>query len=83
MTKHFSLSVLAILASFSVSAATLDVHGEIKVNGTTVIDAQGNLIQDKSDLIDLIDYFDAKPNSVVKLNKINAKKKQNFSFYFQ
>ncbi|MCD9509954.1 hypothetical protein [Photobacterium phosphoreum] len=82
MTKHFSLSVLAILASFSVSAATLDVHGEIKVNGTTVIDAQGNLIQDKSDLIDLIDYFDAKPNSVVKLNKINAKKNQDSTFTF-
>jgi hypothetical protein len=82
MTKHFSLSVLAILASFSVSAATLDVHGEIKVNGTTVIDAQGNLIQDKSDLIDLNDYFNAKPDRVVTLKNINPNKYPDSTFTF-
>lgn len=67
MTKHFSLSILAILASFSVSAATLDVHGEIKVNGKTVIDDKGNLIQDKSDLINIDDYTNAAPNSIISL----------------
>ncbi|WP_256383901.1 hypothetical protein [Photobacterium toruni] len=82
MTKHFSLSILAILASFSVSAATLDVHGEIKVNGKTVIDDKGNLIQDKSDLIDLDNYFNAKPNSIVTLNKINSAKNQDSTFTF-
>ncbi|SMY36189.1 hypothetical protein [Photobacterium andalusiense] len=81
MTKHFSLSVLAILTSFSVSAATLDVHGEIKVNGKTVIDNKGNLIQDKSDLIDLDDYFDAKPNSIVTLKSISSEN-SIYNFYY-
>lgn len=81
MTKHFSLSVLAILASFSVSAATLDVHGDIKVNGKTVIDDKGNLIQDKSNLIDYLDYFDAKPNSVVTLKSISLENRFS-NFYY-
>ncbi|MCD9519248.1 hypothetical protein [Photobacterium phosphoreum] len=81
MTKHFSLSVLAILASFSVSAATLDVHGEIKVNGKTVIDGKGNLIQNKSDLIDLDDYFNVKPNSIVTLKSISSEN-TTYNFYY-
>ncbi|MEC6898074.1 hypothetical protein [Photobacterium piscicola] len=83
MTKHFSLSVLAILASFSVSAATLDVHGEIKINGKTIIDDKGNLIQDKSDLIYLDDYFNAKPNRVVTLNNINPNEHPDSTFTFR
>ncbi|MCG3864431.1 MULTISPECIES: hypothetical protein [unclassified Photobacterium] len=69
MTKLFPLSVIALLTGLSTaaSAASLDVHGEIKVNGKTVIDAKGNLIQDQSDLINIDDYANAVPNRIVTL----------------
>ncbi|KJG38882.1 hypothetical protein UA32_06350 [Photobacterium angustum] len=67
MTKLFSLSAIALLTGLSTaaSAASLDVHGEIKINGKTVIDDKGNLIQDQSDLINIDDYANATPNRVV------------------
>ncbi|WP_318432749.1 hypothetical protein [Photobacterium leiognathi] len=69
MTKLFSLSVIALLTGLSnvASAASLDVHGEIKVNGKTVIDDKGNVIQDQSHLINIDDYTNAVPNRVVTL----------------
>lgn len=69
MTKLFSLSAIALLTGLSTaaSAASLDVHGEIKINGKTVIDDKGNLIQDQSDLINIDDYANAAPNRVVTL----------------
>ncbi|PSV38817.1 hypothetical protein C9J44_03210 [Photobacterium sp. GB-27] len=69
MTKLFPLSAIALLTGLSTaaSAASLDVHGEIKINGKTVIDDKGNLIQDQSDLINIDDYANATPNRVVTL----------------
>ncbi|WP_305420087.1 hypothetical protein [Photobacterium leiognathi] len=69
MTKLFSLSVIALLTGLSTvaSAASLDVHGEIKVNGKTVIDDKGNVIQDQNHLINIDDYTNAAPNRVVTL----------------
>ncbi|KJG02710.1 hypothetical protein [Photobacterium angustum] len=69
MTKLFPLSAIALLTGLSTaaSAASLDVHGEIKINGKTVIDDKGNLIQDQSDLINIDDYANAAPNRVVTL----------------
>ncbi|WP_060988831.1 hypothetical protein [Photobacterium leiognathi] len=67
MTKLFSLSAIALLTSLSTvaTAASLDVHGDIKINGKTVIDAEGNVIQDQSHLINIDDYANATPNRVV------------------
>ncbi|KJF89583.1 hypothetical protein [Photobacterium leiognathi] len=69
MTKLFSLSAIALLTSLSTAAtaASLDVHGDIKINGKTVIDAKGNVIQDQSHLINIDDYANAAPNRVVTL----------------
>ncbi|PSW45075.1 hypothetical protein [Photobacterium leiognathi] len=69
MTKLFSLSAIALLTSLSTvaTAASLDVHGDIKINGKTVIDAKGNVIQDQSHLINIDDYANAAPNRVVTL----------------
>ncbi|PSV47142.1 hypothetical protein [Photobacterium sp. GB-36] len=86
MTKLFSLSAIALLTGLSTaaSAASLDVHGEIKINGKTVIDDKGNLIQDQSDLINIDDYTNATPNRVVTLVAPNLENgyTRTYKFYY-
>ncbi|MDO6543433.1 hypothetical protein [Photobacterium sanguinicancri] len=58
--KRSMLSFLALAITTSLSAgataASLDVHGDIKVNGKTVIDSAGNLVQNKTNTINIADY---------------------------
>ncbi|MEZ8740994.1 hypothetical protein AB6E21_13245 [Photobacterium swingsii] len=68
--KKSMLSLLALAITTSLSAgataASLDVHGDIKVNGKTVIDSKGNLIQPAPAvdplLVDMVEYEPA-PNA--------------------
>jgi hypothetical protein len=58
-------STIAALFSVTANAASLDVHGEIKVNGNVVIDNEGNFVGNGSDVtpppsadsINFSDYF--------------------------
>ncbi|MDO6496791.1 hypothetical protein [Photobacterium sanguinicancri] len=68
--KKSMLSFLALAITTSLSAgataASLDVHGDIKVNGKTVIDSKGNLVQPAPAvdplLVDMAEYEPA-PNA--------------------
>ncbi|WP_283392817.1 hypothetical protein [Photobacterium phosphoreum] len=53
----FVLSILAFIgsASFNSTAASLDVHGDIKINGKTVINAEGVFVE--SNTVNINDYF--------------------------
>ncbi|MCG3886621.1 hypothetical protein I3271_18270 [Photobacterium leiognathi] len=86
MTKLFSLSAIALLTSLSTvaTAASLDVHGDIKINGKTVIDAEGNVIQDQSHLINIDDYANAAANRVVTLVDPNLENgdTSTYKFYY-
>lgn len=55
--NKISAIVITCSSLFSVyaSAGSLDVHGEIKVNGTTVIDAQGNYVGTLPSQVDSIE----------------------------
>lgn len=63
MNNKISLTLITLLVglSTSVSAASLDVHGDIKVNGKVVIDAQGNVINNNNkESIDFSEYYKGK-----------------------
>ncbi|MGR5151420.1 hypothetical protein [Photobacterium swingsii] len=74
--KKSMLSFLALAITTSLSAgataASLDVHGDIKVNGKTVIDSKGNLVQPAPEphpnLIDMADY-QPKGNAIITLQR--------------
>ena len=65
-----------MLSLFSVSsvAASLDVHGEIKINGKTVIDNKGQFVNQSSlGTIDFSDYEIASPNKKITLEAIGSR----------
>lgn len=55
--KNVSICVLAMLAANCASAGSLDVYGDIKVNGKTVINAKGELAGNAATTINKQDYF--------------------------
>ena len=62
MKKIITLSTIFMcIAPYAVNAGSLDVHGEIKVNGNTVIDAKGNYVgtlpSNGPTMITLSDYY--------------------------
>ena len=56
MMKKIAICMLAALGASSVYAGSLDVHGDIKVNGKTVINANGELTGSAGTTITLQDY---------------------------
>lgn len=62
MKKIITLSAIFMcMAPYAANAGSLDVHGEIKVNGNTVIDAEGNYVgtlpSNGPTMITLSDYY--------------------------
>ena len=62
MKKIITLSAIFMcMAPYAANAGSLDVHGEIKVNGNTVIDAKGNYVgtlpSNGPSMISLNDYY--------------------------
>ena len=60
MNKRFLAILIAAFATSHVTAGSLDVYGDIKVNGKTVIDAQGNYVGSLPSQVDYVvlnDYF--------------------------
>ena len=60
MNKRFLAILIAAFATSPVIAGSLDVHGDIKVNGKTVIDGQGNYVGSLPSQVDYVvlkDYF--------------------------
>ena len=60
MNKNFLAILIAAFTASPVIAGSLDVHGDIKVNGKTVIDAQGNYVGSLPSQVDYVvlnDYF--------------------------
>ena len=55
MNKKFLAVLIAAFATSPVIAGSLDVHGDIKVNGKTVIDAQGNYVGSLPSQVDIVD----------------------------
>lgn len=61
MNKRFLAILIAAFATSHVTAGSLDVYGDIKVNGKTVIDAQGNYVgslPSQVDYVSLSAYLD-------------------------
>ena len=60
MNKKYLAILMAAFVTSHVTAGSLDVYGDIKVNGNTVIDAQGNYVgalPNQLEYIVLDDYF--------------------------
>jgi hypothetical protein len=65
--KKLLLTAVACAIMSSATAATLDVQGDIKINGKTVIDNSGKVIS--VDLINMADYEKSVPSKTLLTNK--------------
>ncbi|MGL4204747.1 MAG: hypothetical protein ACRCRW_01240 [Aeromonadaceae bacterium] len=75
--KKIALCVLATLSVGSVYAGSLDVYGDIKVNGKTVINANGELTGNAANTIPQQDYLNS--NGLKKTFKTQSKYTSNSS----
>ena len=73
--KKIALTIIALSVMSSAQAAVLDVHGEIKINGKTVINDKGVVVS--SDSIDLEKYFSTNANGVAILEGTQTAKIDN------
>lgn len=75
MMKKIAIFTLAVLSASSVYAGSLDVHGDIKVNGKTVINANGELTGSAATTITLQDYTNS--NGLKKTFKTTSRDSDN------
>ncbi|MBP2698569.1 hypothetical protein [Photobacterium lucens] len=80
-TLTLAISSLITVASFNLSAASLDVHGDIKINGKTVIDNTGKFVTQDDELIDF-DAYQPTEKKVIKLKQQDEENESIYTFYY-
>lgn len=76
-----AISSLITVTSFNLSAASLDVHGDIKINGKTIIDDTGKFVTQDDDLINYKAYQPTE-KKLVQLKHKYATDNFIFSFHY-